>query len=288
MSDSEEDHKPDFGERNDDDPEVKLSDDPPVDNSDDEQEKRKKRRGDLLSDESDDENEKRKRRRSDSLSQRDVVNEREEVEVVAVQALVLKPNQKKDAPEGVLMRKSTKARNAKFMGNLLGHLGKAKKNLEKEREGDKKRCQEEVEERVFIKLREERKIIAEKRARDEEARRLQARQMKLLHQRLNKHYSHMRNFIRTKNEPAIFFLPKKHNSVTLQLLQETRDDIDRKLEMLKEDFCADDPYDRGDVRNSTLYTGWKKGYGYGSGQIAGSRDIAAAEGKPRIKRERSV
>lgn len=288
MSDSEEDHKPDFGERNDDDIEVKPSDDPPADNSDDEQEKRKKRGGDVLSDESDDENEKRKRRRSDSLSQRDVVNEREEAEEVGVQALVLKPNQKKDAPEGGLARKSTKTnRNAKFMGNLLGHLGKAKKNLEKEREGDKRRCQEEVEERVFNKLREERKIIAEKRAKDEEARRLQAKQMQLLHQRLVKHYSTMRHFIRTKTEPAIFFLPKKHNSVTLQLLQETRDDIDRKLEMLKEDLSADDPYFGGDFRNSTQNTGWKKGYGYGSGQIAGSRDIAA-EGKQRFKRERSV
>jgi len=205
-----------------------------------------------------------------------VRNEREDNETSGLDALVLRPNQKtREAPEGSgPIKKSTKARNKMFMGNLLGHLAKAKTGLEKERDTQKRRLQEETEERVVVKLREERKTIAEQRQRDEALRRLQAREMQFLNQRLNKHYNHMRNFIRTKSEPTIFFLPKKHNPVTLQLLQDTRDDIDRKLEILKEDL---------QVNDTVWENNYRPQYGYGTGQIASSRDIAA-EGK-RSKKE---
>lgn len=50
--------------------------------------------------------------------------------------------------------------------------------------------------------------------------------------RLAEHYSHMMNFIRTKAEPILFYLPATHNSESQRCLEETQKTIRRKIEML--------------------------------------------------------
>merc|ERR1712083_324533 len=58
-------------------------------------------------------------------------------------------------------------------------------------------------------------------------------EMILLQRRLEGHYTHMKNFIRTQAEPTIFYLPVKHTPETEQFLEETRAAIDEKIRSLK-------------------------------------------------------
>lgn len=55
----------------------------------------------------------------------------------------------------------------------------------------------------------------------------------LLQRRLEGHYSLMMNFIRTKAEPTIFYLPAKHTKDTDHVLEETRTAIKHKIASLK-------------------------------------------------------
>lgn len=68
----------------------------------------------------------------------------------------------------------------------------------------------------------------------EEARRKEEKETKALCKRLAKHYECMANFIRTKCEPTIFYLPARHTKLTRKLLDETRDAISQKVEGLEE------------------------------------------------------
>merc|ERR1719163_1992108 len=62
----------------------------------------------------------------------------------------------------------------------------------------------------------------------------------LLQKRLKQHYSLMMNFIRTKAEPTIFYLPAKHTPRTEQLLKETRVAIRHKVASLEADLQDDE------------------------------------------------
>mmetsp|Transcript_45874 Transcript_45874/g.116663 ORF Transcript_45874/g.116663 Transcript_45874/m.116663 type:complete len:230 (+) Transcript_45874:1793-2482(+) len=59
------------------------------------------------------------------------------------------------------------------------------------------------------------------------------KEMHLLQQRLEGHYTDMKNFIRTRAEPTIFYLPAKHTSKTQRCLEETRSAIEQKIRALK-------------------------------------------------------
>lgn len=91
------------------------------------------------------------------------------------------------------------------------------------------------------------------------------REMTLLQHRLEAHYSLMKNYIRTRTEPTIFYLPVKHTRETKQALQETREAIESKVASLRahlrattEDGGSDDdhyePSERADVEDSHLWT----------------------------------
>merc|ERR1712113_825010 len=69
--------------------------------------------------------------------------------------------------------------------------------------------------------------------RQEKQRTAQEKEGDLLRERLEGHYTHMKNFIRTQTEPTIFFLPIKHNKKTEGLLDQTRMAIDQKILSLK-------------------------------------------------------
>merc|ERR1740123_2382558 len=62
---------------------------------------------------------------------------------------------------------------------------------------------------------------------------IEEKEMQLLQRRLESHYSLMMNFIRTKAEPTIFYLPAKHTSDTEAALEETRSAIKHKIASLK-------------------------------------------------------
>lgn len=61
-----------------------------------------------------------------------------------------------------------------------------------------------------------------------------SQQMKLLQRRLESHYSLMRSFIRTRSEPTIFYLPRKHTKESKRALQSTREAIDQKVASLED------------------------------------------------------
>jgi len=67
---------------------------------------------------------------------------------------------------------------------------------------------------------------------EDEAKR-EAKEMHALQRRLESHYSSMKNFIRTKAEPTIFYLPAKHNTQSQRQLEETRSAISQKIASLK-------------------------------------------------------
>jgi len=61
----------------------------------------------------------------------------------------------------------------------------------------------------------------------------QEKEMQLLQRRLEGHYAHMKNFIRTQAEPTIFYLPARHTPTTQRYLEETRLAIEQKIRSLK-------------------------------------------------------
>merc|ERR1719217_889986 len=62
---------------------------------------------------------------------------------------------------------------------------------------------------------------------------IEEKAMLLLQKRLENHYSLMMNFIRTKAEPTIFYLPAKHTKDTEAMLEETRAALHHKIDSLK-------------------------------------------------------
>lgn len=150
---------------------------------------------------------------------------------------------------------STTKRNRNLFGNLLGHLKKAKDGLEKEKESKWAELQKKQEERVDDKLRLEKRNLEELRRRDmidqaekdksrirEVGREIARAEVDLLRKNLVSHYEQMTNFIRTKTEPPLFWLPAVPNDATRQLQQETRSAIESKIESLKHHI----PYETDD------------------------------------------
>merc|ERR1712232_1355616 len=80
------------------------------------------------------------------------------------------------------------------------------------------------------------------------ARTIEEKENQLLEKTLESHYSHMMNFIRTKTEPPIFYLPAKHNKDTDSMLDETRTAITHKISSLKVELNT--PQDQVDARAS--------------------------------------
>merc|ERR1712218_575902 len=62
---------------------------------------------------------------------------------------------------------------------------------------------------------------------------IEAKELVILQKRLEEHYGLMMNFIRTRAEPTIFYLPAKHIPETEAMLKETRSAIRRKISSLK-------------------------------------------------------
>jgi len=134
----------------------------------------------------------------------------------------------------------------------LGHLKKAKDTLEKEKDTKQAELHKIQEERVDQKLKYERKNLAELRRRElkekkqndvkrirEVQREITAKELELLKLNLENHYTRMMNFIRTRSEPTLFWLPSVHCDQSRALQEETRAAIEHKIESLNEQFAAE-------------------------------------------------
>jgi len=142
--------------------------------------------------------------------------------------------------------KKVDARSRLMFGKLIGHLQSAKKRLELEKGWKSTELNLKAVARLEQKLTHEKTNIKELRKRQFEQQRreeelkvaqieknIEEKEILLLQRRLEGHYSLMMNFIRTKAEPTIFYLPAKHTKDTDHVLEETRAAIKHKIASLK-------------------------------------------------------
>jgi len=140
----------------------------------------------------------------------------------------------------------TDKRSRNLFGSMLGHLARAKKGLDDEK-GLKttelnKKAQERLKEKLLLSqmnIADYRKDQFDKQRTENQAKMnqldkaIEAKELVLLRKRLEDHYKLMMNFIRTKAEPTIFYLPAKHIKSTEAMLEDTRSAIKRKIASLK-------------------------------------------------------
>lgn len=137
-------------------------------------------------------------------------------------------------------------RSRNLFGKLLGHLHSAKDRLAKEKTTKMSEMQQKALGRAEEKLNMNKmniktfrsgqyaKQMEEERAKIAEIdQQIAEKELLLLQRRLESHYSMMMNFIRTKAQPTIFFLPAKHTRDTEKQLDETRTAIKHKISSLK-------------------------------------------------------
>jgi len=152
----------------------------------------------------------------------------------------------------VSLDNKTVSRTRNLFGSLVGHLKKAKDTLEKEKDTKQAEMHKIQGERVDQKLKCERRNLAELRRRElkekkqndvkrirEVQREITVKELELLKLNLETHYTRMMNFIRTRAEPTLFWLPAIHCDESRTVQGETRAAIEHKIESLNEQFNAD-------------------------------------------------
>lgn len=137
-------------------------------------------------------------------------------------------------------------RSRNIFGKMLGHLHSAKSRLDTEKASRGRELRDtamaRTEEKISVSkmnIKEFRKEKFDQMMKEEEEKctaiekAIEEKEGLLLQRRLESHYGSMLNFIRTKTEPTIFFLPAKHVKETEKALEETRVAIKHKLASLK-------------------------------------------------------
>ncbi|GAA5804305.1 hypothetical protein HPULCUR_009792 [Helicostylum pulchrum] len=128
-----------------------------------------------------------------------------------------------------------KNRNRRLFGALLGTLNKFKDETEKTSEVDKNR--REINEKLHDKLEQERKELAEKlRARREEKERKLEHEKKITREKLELFNIHQQeklaNFLKTKTEPIIYYLPEKLTDDMVLTIEKQKENVQqRKVEL---------------------------------------------------------
>ncbi|CAJ1430273.1 unnamed protein product [Effrenium voratum] len=120
-------------------------------------------------------------------------------------------------------------RGRNLLSSVMVHLSSARDRLQ----ADQSEAKGVV--KTIVKPRLRKQLIARRRVSEKEKpaqAREEDRRDKLLEARIAEHYSHMMQFIRTKTEPILFYLPAKHNPETQKCLQETQETIQRKIQDL--------------------------------------------------------
>jgi len=155
-----------------------------------------------------------------------------------------KRTRKKREKEGRPTKADPRSRN--LFGKMLGHLHSAKDRLNKEKTTKSGQMQmaalAKVDEKVNLtkmNIKEFRKgqfstnMVEEKAKLVEIEKMIGEKEKLLLQRRLEQHYGLMMNFIRTKAQPTIFFMPAKHTRDSEKQLEETRAAIKHKISSLK-------------------------------------------------------
>ena len=168
---------------------------------------------------------------------KDVPNGERPTKGLLVAAAALKPAAASKGPKPQLRPRqdveqppAAKLRGRNLLGSVLSHLGSARRRLQMDEKAPVKVIKTVTKPKLRVKQ------SAKSREKEEKDN---------LEARLSEHYSHMMNFIRTRVEPILFYLPAKHNAETQNCLEETQRTIRRKIEMLPThlggETDADDP-----------------------------------------------
>ena len=165
-------------------------------------------------------NESNKRRRQESPSK-----DEEEVTLPRSPSAADEKNRATD----LLKKPEVLSRNKRLFGSLMGHLGQAKQNLEKE--SDKIAMQKQVQ-----------LTVSEKRVRADQKRKStgdRAKQRQQLEQNLaletkefekwKTQINRVKNFLATRSKPNLMWLPKQHNPTTTDLLQHRVNEVSGSL-----------------------------------------------------------
>jgi len=170
-----------------------------------------------------------------------------------------RPQKKRPPPQAVKPRQDVRNATGAIMGLMKRHLVSAKRQLSTEKTGVVKVKEEDrwepdtspppAAEIASGSASEDEDVQPHKRARRDEPTKdrkrqhgekeaeadakAEAKEMQALQRRLELHYSSMKNFIRTRAEPTIFYLPAKHNDMSQTQLEETRAAISQKIASLK-------------------------------------------------------
>jgi len=137
-----------------------------------------------------------------------------------------------------------KQRGRNLLGSLVAHLSSAQQRLKVDRETPGRAAAKKPQlskaaapARGVVKtiakqpkLRKGQEFISKRRRLAQAAPRVE--DLEELQANLAEHYSNMTNFIRTRADPTLFYLPAKHNPETEKCLQETRDTIQQKVRLL--------------------------------------------------------
>lgn len=125
------------------------------------------------------------------------------------------------------------ARNRRMFGLLLGTLQKFRVESQQTQDKEQKRMEiekklEEIAEKEKEDLRKERiELFQERKRRQAELRRLEFKvELVKQHEEWEQHYDHLKNFIRTKTKPHLYYLPREASAVSEKRLADTRQEID--------------------------------------------------------------
>ncbi|KAF8822353.1 nuclear factor NF2 [Cardiosporidium cionae] len=153
----------------------------------------------------------------------------------------------------IIIDEKTEERNRRLLNfGVLGHLNRARDQLQKEENSKQAQLQKSKVQRVAEKLQHGKKNLVELRRMDFELKRnedvkkyenveqqLIEKENELLRMNLAKHYQNMKNFISTKTFPTLFWLPAIMDEKTEQLKMDTVKIIEEKIETLRTiDFSA--------------------------------------------------
>jgi len=134
-----------------------------------------------------------------------------------------------------------KERNKKMFGFLLGTLQQFKKDMSVKSEAHSRR--EQIEMKVEAKVVEEqdklieqhKQLLVEKKQKAEALKEAirkkeEEKEQQLLTLQWKRHRQLLSNFIKTKTQPSIFYLPIRHNSVTAELLKASKSDFEESYQ----------------------------------------------------------
>ncbi|KAI8095183.1 pinin/SDK/memA/ protein conserved region-domain-containing protein [Thamnidium elegans] len=154
------------------------------------------------------------------------------------------------------LNEAGKNRNRRLFGALLGTLNKFKDETEKTSEIDKNR--REINEKLHDKLEQERKELAEKlRARREEKDRKLEHEKKIIREKLELFNIHQQeklaNFLKTKTEPSIYYLPEKLTDEMVLTIEKQKEKVQqRKIELENRNDIASDPLPKNEEDSAII------------------------------------